>query len=94
MEWAETATETALRELHEETALTASIGAVRGVYSEWFTPAEAPNGTAGHHIGIVYDTSNVEGELRTKLEPGTTDAAQWFHLNEIQHCRAPALSTS
>lgn len=84
MEWGETAAQTAARELDEETGLTATIGPVLGVYSRWFTPAESARGDAGHHLGIVFDTSNLSGELRSEFAPGTTDAAEWFTLDEIQ----------
>lgn len=35
MEWGESPSETALRELAEETGLTAKVGSVAGVFSRW-----------------------------------------------------------
>ena len=40
MEWGEQPSDTALRELKEETGLSADIGRLKGVQSEWFTKNE------------------------------------------------------
>lgn len=84
MEWGENPTQTALRELFEETGLTASIGPVLGFYSQWFTAAQAAYGTAGHHLGIVFRAVDLTGDLQTEFADGTTDAAQWFSLSEVE----------
>lgn len=39
---------------------------------------------AGHVIGIVYEATNVTGQLRTNFGDGTTDAAGWFEMDEVQ----------
>jgi 8-oxo-dGTP pyrophosphatase MutT (NUDIX family) len=82
MEWGETTEQTALRELEEETGLRARLGAVIGVFSHWFTAEESARGEAGHVIGVVYEGTDVTGELRTTFDEGTTDAAAWFSLDE------------
>lgn len=84
MEWGETAEQTALRELEEETGLTAHLGAVLGVFSRWFSADEAATGEPGHAIGLVYEATVTGGELRTWFEDGTTDEAAWFSLEEVR----------
>jgi 8-oxo-dGTP diphosphatase len=84
MEWGETAEQTAVRELHEETGLTATIGAVVGVFSRWYLAHESVRGKAGHVIGVVFQGDDVTGELRTQFDEGTTDAAAWFSLDEAR----------
>lgn len=83
MDWGESAEVTAHRELDEETGLTATLGSIIGVFSRWFTKEESAAGEAGHMVGIVFDALDVQGELRTTFEAGTTDAVQWFALDEI-----------
>jgi hypothetical protein len=34
-------------------------------------------------VGIVFDSLDVRGELRTTFEVGTTDRVRWFDLDEI-----------
>jgi len=83
MEWGESAEETAVRELEEETGLTATIGPVLGVYSRWFTAEESFAGRAGHLIAILVGATDLAGELRATFAPGTTDACGWFTRAEI-----------
>jgi ADP-ribose pyrophosphatase YjhB (NUDIX family) len=84
MEWGETAEQTALRELEEETGLRARVGSVLGVFSRWFSAEEAALGQPGHVIGVVYKGTVVGGELRKQFDEGTTDAAAWFSLEEAR----------
>ena len=83
MEWGEHPVETAARELDEETGLRADIGAVLTVFSRWFEPHETPRREAGHVLGLVFEGTNVRGELRTEFSD-TTDAAAWFTLDEAR----------
>lgn len=84
MEWGEKPVDTATRELEEETGLQARVGSVFAVFSRWFEPHEAANGNAGHVLGLIYHATDVEGELRTSFDAGTTDAAAWFTLEEAR----------
>ena len=84
MEWGESPLATAARELEEETGLRATIGPVLGVFSRWYTDRESVRGEAGHVIGIVYGATDVTGQVRTDFDDGTTDAAQWIAVEEIQ----------
>ena len=84
MEWGEEPEVTALRELEEETGLAATLGPVLGVFSRWYTAEESALGGTGHVVGVVYGASDVTGELRTTWDGGTTDAAAWFTLEEIE----------
>ena len=34
-------------------------------------------------VGIVFNALDVQGELRTTFEAGTTDGVRWFDLEEI-----------
>jgi 8-oxo-dGTP diphosphatase len=85
MEWGEHPRETAARELEEETGLVADIGGVVGVWSQWFEAHETPRGEPGHVLGVVYEATNLRGELRTVWDDGdTTDGAAWFTLDEAR----------
>jgi len=42
-------------------------------------------GESGHLVGIIFDATDIDGELRTTFEAGTTDNADWFELEQIQH---------
>jgi 8-oxo-dGTP diphosphatase len=85
MEWSESAQETARRELLEETGLTATIGSVAGVLSRWIPAEESFRGGSGHVISILFHAVGARGQLRTEFKDlDTTDAAQWFSLDEIK----------
>lgn len=84
MEWGESPEHTVLRELEEETGVSARPGAIVGVFSRWYAAQESVRGEAGHVIGVVYEGLNLTGELRTSFEEGTTDAAAWFSLEEAR----------
>ena len=84
MEVGETPEETAVRELHEETGLTATMGPVLGVYSAWFTADQAWRSKAGHLIGPIYLAEGLSGQLRENFEEDSTDAVQWFAIDEVK----------
>ncbi len=77
MEWGETPEQTALRELREESGLSATLGSTRAVFSRWYTAQEAMLGEAGHAIGIIFDAHDPIGELRAEADGSTTDVG-WF----------------
>jgi len=83
VEWGESAEAAAHRELDEETGLTATLGAIIGVFSRWFTKEESAAGEAGHMVGVVFDAVDLQGELRTTFGAGTTEGVRWFDLDEI-----------
>lgn len=83
MEWGESPAQTLERELEEETGLAGTLGAVLGVTSTWFTAEESWQGTRGHTMGLIYEVTELSGELRTEFDEGSTDKAQWFTLDEI-----------
>ena len=84
MEWGEHPETTGLRELTEETGLHARIGAVLGVFSRWFDAEESFRGEPGHVVGIVFEATDLTGDLRTAFEDGTTTSgAGWFSLDEV-----------
>lgn len=84
MEWGESPEQTAHRELAEETGLTACLGPVLGVYSRWYTAQESVRGEAGHVVGVVYESTDLRGRLRTEFDAGTTDGARWFGVDEVR----------
>lgn len=86
MEWGETLVETAARELEEETGLTADIGRLLGVYNRWREAHETFSGEPGHMVGLLFEGTNVRGDLRHDFL-GTTDAAGWFTLDEVRDLR-------
>ncbi len=56
-----------------------------GVFSRWFAPDESFRGEAGHAVGIVFEATDLTGDLRTAFEDGTTTSgAAWFSLDEVQ----------
>jgi 8-oxo-dGTP diphosphatase len=83
MEWGESPEATAVRELEEETGFKASVGPVLGVFSQWITERESVRSGSGHHLGIVYEGSDLVGQIRTSFDEGTTDAARWFTIGEV-----------
>jgi len=85
MEWGEHPAATGLRELTEETGLHGRMGPVLGVFSRWFEAEESFRGEPGHVVGIVFEATDLTGDLRTAFDDGTTTSgAAWFSLDEVQ----------
>ena len=78
MEWGETPEQTALRELEEESGLSASLGSMCGVFSRWYSAEEAFSGTPGHVIGMIFEAHQAVGDLRVEATGSTTDDVRWF----------------
>lgn len=85
MEWGEQAHETALRELGEETGLSAEIGPLLGAQSEWFDEETSERGQRGMAIRLIFLARNCAGELKTDFTGGdTTVGAAWFPIGAVQ----------
>lgn len=84
MEWGEQASDTALRELHEETGLIAEIGPLLGVQSEWFEDFDADGVKARHALRQVFLAQNPSGDLKQDFtDDDTTVAASWFSQADL-----------
>ena len=84
MEWGEQAHETALRELEEETGLSADIGPLLGAQSEWFFERTSERGQRGLAIRLIFQAQNCAGELKTDFkDDDTTVGAAWFSIGAV-----------
>ena len=70
-----------LRELHEETGLVGTRGAVAGIWSGYIARPMTRPGPL-HWVAILYRVSVAPGELRLE-EGGSTDACAFFTLDEV-----------
>ena len=85
MEWGEQAHETAIRELAEETGLSADIGSLLGAQSEWFDERTSERGQRGLALRLVFEAQNCAGELKTDFrDDDTTVGAAWFPIGAVQ----------
>ena len=85
MKWGEQAHETALRELEEETGLSADIGTLLGAQSEWFDERMSERRERGLAIRLIFEARNWVGELKTDFSnDDTTVGAAWFPIEAVQ----------
>lgn len=79
-----------VREVAEETGLEASVGALLGVHDEHFT-GTAPHGREEdfHGVSLVFAAEVGPGDPRVDEADGTTDAAGWVPLREIEAGAVP-----
>jgi ADP-ribose pyrophosphatase YjhB (NUDIX family) len=68
------------REIEEESGLDVVVGPLLDVLSDVRT---IPDGTSLHTVRLVYEVESWAGTLRPE-EDGTTDAVEWFTLEEVQ----------
>lgn len=82
VEAAEHPDDTVHRELGEETGLSGRVGGLVGVYARHHPAQPGSRRPAIDHIGILYEMTDLTGELRHEAD-GTTDRAEWFTRHEI-----------
>ena len=84
MEWGEQAHDTALRELSEETGLSADIGPLLGTQAEWFDETTSDYGERGLALRLIYSAANPTGTLKTDFNgDDTTIAAAWVPISSV-----------
>ena len=85
MEWGEQPQDTARRELAEETGLSAEIGLLLGVQSEWFDEGTSERGQRGLALRLIFQARKCVGELKTDFtDDDTTVGAAWFPIDAVQ----------
>lgn len=82
----------ATREVLEETGYVAELGALVGVRNAILEPAQTISGHRVQTVGIVYRGTITGGKLTTEFE-GSTDAAAWIPLAELDGLPSVALLT-
>jgi len=84
LDWGERPEDGVLRELEEETGLTASdLGGVVGIYSGTRHRSPERPRDSMHMVGIVYRLGGLSGELRPEAG-GSTDTCAWLTREEVQ----------
>jgi 8-oxo-dGTP diphosphatase len=79
IDFAESPEETLLREFREETGLSIKDPVLLDVASD---VRRRPNGDRIHTVRVLYTVTLNGGNLRDEAV-GTTDAAQWFSVNQL-----------
>lgn len=81
-----------VREVMEETGLTAKVGRLLGVDSRIMVREEIPEGGEPelHTIRIVYRASVQDGPLRNEID-GSSDEARWVSLREVKSLKTLSL---
>lgn len=79
MELGESAAETAIREVREETGLNVKIDSLLGVYTKYFH--QYPNGDQAQPIAITFTGSIIDGELF--VDGKETFDLRFFELDEV-----------
>ena len=82
LQFGEDPVEGVVREVTEETGLTARVGSLAAVRSIVLEPGETPSGDRIHAVGIVYRASVGDGELRHEADE-STDMAAWIPFGEL-----------
>jgi 8-oxo-dGTP diphosphatase len=74
----------AVREVHEETGLAATVGELLGVHDEHFT-GTAPHGREEdfHGVHLVFAGTVADGEPEVQESDGTTDAVAWVPVLDV-----------
>lgn len=84
--------DTVVREVMEETGLSASVGRLIGVDSRVMIREEVPEGDKPelHTIRIVYRATVQDGPLRAEVG-GSSDEARWVSLKEMKSLKTLSL---
>jgi 8-oxo-dGTP diphosphatase len=80
IDFGESPEETLLREFHEETGLSVKDPVLLDVASD---VRRRPNGDRIHTVRVLFTVTQDGGRLRDEAV-GTTDAAQWFNVRELE----------
>ncbi|QZY29555.1 NUDIX hydrolase [Nocardioides coralli] len=88
----ETPATAVVREVHEETGLVATVDHLLGVHDTHFT-GTAPTGRREdyHGIHLVYGATVPDGAEPVAEHDGTTDAAAWVEVADIESGAVPVL---
>jgi 8-oxo-dGTP diphosphatase len=80
--WGEHPEDGLRREMFEETGLTCTVGAVRGVYSITYHRSPERPLDSLHFVSVVYDATPAAGELVHEVG-GSTDLAAWVDVADL-----------
>ena len=83
LEWDEAPELGVLRELGEETGLSARVDRIAGVYSHVYRKTTERPAPSVHHLGLVYHVEDLRGELMAEIH-GSTDHCKWYTREELK----------